>query len=139
MQTVGRCSVRIGQKLRMVRKAQGRTLEDVADLADIHLVTLGQYERGSRPAPWDTVRALSAIYGMEPEEFLADEPWRTIDDAQASVVAALAELGARSRAPQTSDAGASRKALIRDTNVTPPAGPESQTAVFRPTQVAVLI
>jgi transcriptional regulator with XRE-family HTH domain len=131
--------VRIGQKLRMVRKAQGRTLEDVADLAEIHLVTLGQYERGSRPAPWDTVRALAAIYGMEPEEFLADEPWRTIEDAEASVVAALAELGARFRAPQKSDAGAPRKAPIRDRDVTPAAGPEPQTTVFRRAQVAVLI
>ena len=83
--------MRIGEKLRIVRKAHGYTLEQVAEATGVHLVSLGQYERGSRPVPWEYIEKLAEVFGIDPQQFREEQPWRLVEEAEAGLAAAVTE------------------------------------------------
>lgn len=50
---------RLGKAIRVVRKAQGMTQEDLAAEADLHPTYVSDVERGARNPSWDVVARLA--------------------------------------------------------------------------------
>ena len=83
--------MRIGEKLRIVRKAHGYTLEQLAAGVGVHPVSVGQYERGTRPTPWEFIERVATFFDIDPQQFSAEQPWRLVEDAEAQLTAAVGE------------------------------------------------
>lgn len=84
--------MRIGEKVRILREAQRMTLQDLANVVGVHQVTLSQYERGTRPLPYDDIEKFADALGAEVSLFAADEPWGKIEEARRRYDAVIAEV-----------------------------------------------
>ncbi len=109
-----------GEKLRFLRETQNRTIEEVAAELSVHPVTLSQYERGTRGAPYDFLKRAVPALGMSWARFDQDETWEQIDQARAEAVAAVLRIirggepvGPGPRAPQGSGDKAPKKSAQR--------------------------
>ena len=67
-------SITIGRQLRHVRRAAGRTLDDVAAAAGISGSALSLLENGKREAKLSTLVALASALGTDLSELLAARP-----------------------------------------------------------------
>lgn len=62
-----------GRRLRAVRHERGLTLEDVAELADMHWSYISQVERGERNVGVDNMAALADAVGIHLKDLLDEE------------------------------------------------------------------
>lgn len=62
--------VQFGQRLREARHAQGLTLEDVAERADMNWSYIAQVERGTRNISIDNMAALAEALGIPLKDLL---------------------------------------------------------------------
>jgi transcriptional regulator with XRE-family HTH domain len=63
----------LGQRLRVVRRAQGRTLKAVAQKAGFTEAYISQVERGHASPPLASLKRIADSYGVSLVELLADE------------------------------------------------------------------
>lgn len=63
---------RLGYRLRELRSASKRTLEDVAGSIDTDAGTLSRFERGLRIPSLAQLRALAEVYGVRPSSLIDD-------------------------------------------------------------------
>jgi transcriptional regulator with XRE-family HTH domain len=96
--------MRIGEKIRVLRDANGMTQTQLAELLGVAQVTLSQYERGTRPVPGDDLPRIAAALGITVNQFWEDEPWRAIEVAHSRYRAALREVAVSLRGPHASPA-----------------------------------
>lgn len=62
----------LAQRIRELRREQGRTLEDVADSAGLHRTSLGLVERGKRGLSVDTAARLAEALGVSLSRLIAE-------------------------------------------------------------------
>lgn len=72
----------IGARLKSLRSASGRSLEDLARELGVHFTTVSSWERGRSRPNYRTLSRLAAIYQVSPEylleEFAAGRPGRLV-------------------------------------------------------------
>jgi transcriptional regulator with XRE-family HTH domain len=76
--------VRLGERLRAVRRAQGMRLQDVEEQSDgrFKAVVVGSYERGDRAVSAHKLAALASFYQVPLVDLLPEEgPVRAVDRA----------------------------------------------------------
>jgi transcriptional regulator with XRE-family HTH domain len=68
---------RLGERLRVVRRAHGMRLQDVEERSGgrFKAVVIGSYERGDRAIATHKLAALAAFYGVPIGELLPDDGW----------------------------------------------------------------
>lgn len=64
----------VGARLRNLRREQGRTLEEVADLVGMSLSTLSRLESGKRKPSLELLLPLAGIYGLPLDELVGTPP-----------------------------------------------------------------
>lgn len=64
----------VGARLRGLRQEQGRTLEEVAELAGMSLSTLSRLESGKRKPSLELLLPLARIYGLPLDELVGTPP-----------------------------------------------------------------
>ncbi len=72
----------IGDRVREIRLAQGLTLRELADRADLTLNAIGRIERGEREPSAPTIIKLAQAFDVEPGELFPKEPSRSSADIE---------------------------------------------------------
>jgi transcriptional regulator with XRE-family HTH domain len=68
---------RLGQAVKAVRAAQGKTQEDVARASGLHPTYISDIERGARNPSWEAVTRLAKGLGVPVAEIAAEYDRRT--------------------------------------------------------------
>jgi transcriptional regulator with XRE-family HTH domain len=66
-------SLRMGGKLRELRRSYGMTQESLAEKLDVHPSYVGQLERGEREPSLHTLEKLAHVFNISPAEFIEEE------------------------------------------------------------------
>ena len=69
--------IRLGARLRSVRRAQGLRLQDVEETSDgrFKAVVIGSYERGDRAISAHKLAGLASFYGVPVADLLPEDDW----------------------------------------------------------------
>jgi transcriptional regulator with XRE-family HTH domain len=133
----------IGTRLRVIRQMAGLKQEEIAERIGRTQGHVARIEKGERQPTYRDMELWIAAAGADPLKFHdgrrwseAERIWLRYESEMASFYARMLSDVAR---PQKSGAAVAQKTANRDRDVTPAAGPEPQTTVFRRAQVAVLI
>ncbi|MEK4140083.1 helix-turn-helix transcriptional regulator [Paenibacillus sp. FSL L8-0333] len=74
----------LGEKIRNYRKGRGYSQEELANLANLHTVYIGQLERGEKSPTIDSLEGIVEALGISFEELFRHI--RPVPDSQESVV-----------------------------------------------------
>lgn len=83
--------MRIGEKLRMIREANGLSQEDLAARLNVSVPAVSRWESGTRTFPADELVRIADALDVEPGTFYAAEPWGKIEEARRQYDAVIAE------------------------------------------------
>lgn len=83
--------MRIGEKLRLIREANGLSQEELAARLNVSVPAVSRWESGTRTFPADELVRIADALDVEPGTFYAAEPWGKIEEARRQYDAVIAE------------------------------------------------